>query len=74
MASDPELPLFDVQAILGHVSLTTTQLYLTPSEDEVIEHALAHYARRANTRAAAVPATPAPGYNPAALDVLFGRP
>ncbi|MFF5037687.1 tyrosine-type recombinase/integrase [Nocardia salmonicida] len=29
MASDPELPLFDVQAILGHVSLTTTQLYLT---------------------------------------------
>ncbi|PWS21785.1 integrase, partial [Enterococcus faecium] len=35
MTSDPDMPLSDVQWILGHAHLTTTQLYLTPSRDEV---------------------------------------
>ncbi len=30
MTSDPDMPLSDVQWILGHAHLTTTQLYLTP--------------------------------------------
>ena len=30
MARDPDLPLTDVQWVLGHVHLSTTQLYLTP--------------------------------------------
>ncbi len=30
MAEDPALPLTDVQFVLGHALLTTTQLYLTP--------------------------------------------
>jgi hypothetical protein len=29
MAEDPALPLTDVQFVLGHALLTTTQLYLT---------------------------------------------
>lgn len=29
MTSDPDMPLSDVQWILGHAHLTTTQLYLT---------------------------------------------
>ena len=30
MAEDPALPLTDVQFVLGHAQLTTTQIYLTP--------------------------------------------
>lgn len=30
MAEDPALPLTDVQFVLGHALLTTTQIYLTP--------------------------------------------
>jgi site-specific recombinase XerD len=30
MAEDPALPLTDVQAVLGHAQLTTTQIYLNP--------------------------------------------
>jgi integrase len=29
MAEDPALPLTDVQFVLGHAQLATTQLYLT---------------------------------------------
>lgn len=71
MTSDPDMPLSDVQWILGHAHLTTTQLYLTPSRDEVFAHVRAHHARyTGNTQSLHAP--PAPGYNPAVLDVLFG--
>ena len=36
MAEDPALPLTDVQLVLGHALLTTTQLYLTPRKEDVI--------------------------------------
>ena len=36
MARDPALPLTDVQWVLGHAHLTTTQIYLTPLRDEVV--------------------------------------
>ncbi|MFG2713007.1 tyrosine-type recombinase/integrase [Streptomyces goshikiensis] len=72
MAQDPEMPLTDVQFILDHASLSTTQLYTTPTQEEVIAHAVAHHERRANSRPLNVP-PPAPGYNPDSLDVLFGR-
>ena len=32
MAEDPALPLTDVQCVLGHALLTTTQIYLTPAQ------------------------------------------
>jgi integrase len=38
MARDPQLTLTDVQWVLGHAHLTTTELYLTPTQDDVGEH------------------------------------
>jgi integrase len=74
MARDPEVPLTDVQWVLGHAHLTTTQIYLAPHQDEVIGSMLAHHARQAERRAQ-VPVPPvASGYRPDDLDVLFGRP
>jgi site-specific recombinase XerD len=71
MARDPQLSLTDVQWVLGHAHLTTTEIYLTPSKDEVIEGVLAHHARQSRSREA--PPQPAPGYDPQSLAVLFGR-
>ena len=72
MAADPALPLTDVQLVLGHALLTTTQIYLTPRKEEVIRRVLAHHVEQ--TRQAAGRARPAaaPGYRPETLDVLFG--
>jgi len=71
MAEDPALPLTDVQFVLGHAQLTTTQIYLTPRKEDVVRRVLAHHAEQ--TRQAAERARPAlaPGYRPETLDVLF---
>lgn len=72
MAADPALPLTDVQFVLGHAQLTTTQIYLTPRKEEVIRRVLAHHAaqvRQAEQRARPAPAS---GYRPETLSVLFG--
>ena len=71
MAEDPALPLTDVQFVLGHAQLTTTQIYLTPRKEDVIRRVLAHHAEQ--TRQAFERARPAlaPGYRPETLDVLF---
>ena len=73
MARDPAMPLTDVQYVLGHVQLTTTQIYLTPRKEDVIERVLAHHAEQ--TRRATEQHTPAAaaGYRPETLDVLFAR-
>ena len=72
MADDPQLPLTDVQWVLGHAHLTTTQMYLTPTQGR-------------GRRRRCWPTTPArlgdvmtrhhpaPGYDPQSLAVLFGR-
>lgn len=77
MARDKNVPLTDVQWILGHAQLTTTQIYTTPTSEDVIESVLAHHARRAGGPAAAAEA-PADAatlrYRPESLEVLFGRP
>lgn len=73
MARDPQLTLSDVQWVLGHAHLSTTELYLTPSQDEVVAGVLAHHARQATRRDEPNPAPPAPGYDPQSLSVLFGR-
>lgn len=72
MATDPALPLTDVQHVLGHAQLTTTQIYLTPRKEEVIRRVLTHHAeqiRQAEQRARPAPAS---GYRPETLNVLFG--
>jgi hypothetical protein len=64
------MPITDVQWILGHISLTTTQIYVDPTAEDVIEATLAHHtaansklaqadltaARRAETVSLGIPA------------------
>jgi len=71
MTRDPQVPLTEVQWVLGHARLSTTQFYLNPLEDDVITSVLAYHARRAagNTD----DASPVPAYRAESLDVLFGR-
>lgn len=73
MAEDPMLPLTDVQLVLGHALLTTTQIYLTPWKEDVIRRVLAHHAEQTRQAAARHEPTPAPGYDQRTLDVLFAR-
>ena len=71
MAEDSPLPLTDVQFVLGHAQLTTTQIYLTPRKEEVIRRVLAHHAEQTRQAAARSRPAPAQGYRPETLDVLF---
>lgn len=74
MAQDPALPLTDVQFVLGHALLTTTQLYLNPRKEEVIRRLLVHHEQAVRQAAARTEPPPAPGYRPESLAVLFGTP
>lgn len=72
MAEDPGLPLTDVQFVLGHAQLSTTQIYLTPRKEEVIRRVLAHHSEQTRRAADRVTPAAAPGYRPETLQVLFG--
>src|SRR5664280_2008916 len=72
MAEDPALPLTDVQLVLGHAQLTTTQTYLTPRKEDVIRRVLAHHAEASRRATERVRPAPAAGYRPDTLQVLFG--
>ena len=72
MAEDPALPLTDVQLVLGHAHLSTTQLYLTPRMEDVIRRLLAHHAEQSERAALRAAPVPGPGYQPETLAVLFG--
>lgn len=51
MVDDPGLSLSDVQWVLGHAHLSTTQIYLRPREEEVVARVLQHHQeRRDNSR------------------------
>ena len=71
MARDPDLPITDVQWVLGHAHLSTTQMYVSAPTDEVIASVLAHHARRGVT--STEPAAGSAGYRAESLDVLFGK-
>lgn len=71
MVRDPDLTLADVQWVLGHAHITTTEIYTAPTPDEVIAHVLAHHERQ-RTQRIKPPAPPAPGYRPEVLATLFG--
>jgi site-specific recombinase XerD len=70
MARDPGMPLADVQWVLGHAHLSTTQQYLTPLPGEVIDSVLAFHQRQLHRGPAAPPAA---GYRAESLRVLFGQ-
>ncbi|MFN2497141.1 MAG: tyrosine-type recombinase/integrase [Pseudonocardiaceae bacterium] len=69
MARDPQMPLTDVQWVMGHAHLSTTQRYLNPVTEEVIAGVLAFHARRREGEPAAPPAA---GYRAESLRILFG--
>lgn len=69
MARDPQMPLMDVQWVLGHAHLSTTQRYLNPVTEDVIAGVLAFHARQ---RLGERVVSPAPGYRAESLQILFG--
>jgi len=71
MARDPNVPLTDVQWVLGHAHLSTTQRYLNPLAEDVIASVLAFHQRRRDTTAG--PAAAAAAYRPESLATLFGE-
>jgi site-specific recombinase XerD len=73
MARDPAMPLTDVQWVLGHAHLSTTQLYTTAPDEDVIAAVVAHHARRERAPAGQGGTGTSPGYRPESLSVLFGQ-
>jgi integrase len=72
MARDPLMPLTDVQWVLGHAHLSTTQIYVTPTPEDVVESVLAHHRRQAERPAVPPAAAPSRGYSHQSLQTLFG--
>lgn len=69
MITDPGVSLPDVQWVLGHRHLSTTEIYVRPGDDEVIARVRRHHA----DRAVGVVAAPSAGYRPDVLATLLGR-
>lgn len=72
LARDPDMPITDVQWVLGHASLTTTQRYTTPTPDDVIDAVMTHHRRRAEPQQPPTEPTTL-RYRQESLNVLFGR-
>ncbi len=68
MARDPSVPLTDIQWVLGHAHLSTTERYLNSQLGDVVETMLAFYAKGPE-----LPAVPAAGYRQESLDAIFGE-
>ena len=66
MAADPSLTLPEIQSVMRHAHPSTTQRYMPPRLDELIDKLQAHYQRPTP------PPVPAPGYDPADLATVFG--
>lgn len=66
LMQDPNLLITEVQELMRHRSLASTQIYMRARMDELVVKLQEHYAR-----APAPPPTPAAGYAAADLQVLF---
>jgi site-specific recombinase XerC len=73
LARDPQVPISDVQWILGHAHLSTTQIYVTPMAEDVVENVLGHHRRQAERASSPPPPAASSPYRPETMDVLFGR-
>jgi site-specific recombinase XerD len=73
MAQDPKVSITDIQTVLGHVHLSTTEAYLRPRDNEVIGRVNRHLADRLlkDTAADKVAAGPY-RYSSDDIDDLFG--
>jgi len=71
MARDPGMPLTDIQWVLGHAHLSTTQQYLTPLTQDVIASVLAFHGRQREPDPGIPPL--ASGYRAESLKNLFGE-
>jgi site-specific recombinase XerD len=72
MVDDPGMSLPDVQWVLGHENLTTTQQYLRPRQEEVVGRVLAHHRDRAKRPTAPPVPVDGAGYSPEVLSLLLG--
>lgn len=70
MAADPAFTLVDVQVVLRHAHLSTTQLYLRPTVDDLVAKVAEMNQRRAE--AAATPPLVAAGHDAGAVAELLG--
>jgi site-specific recombinase XerD len=69
LIQDPAMTMTDVQAILGHAHIGSTELYTEARPEDVIDKMREHHARPRQT----APIAPAAGsYKPESLRVLFG--
>jgi integrase len=68
LVRDPAMTLTDVQAVLRHRHLSSTEIYTRARLEDVVERVQAHYSRPAP------PPSPAPGYDPECMRVVFGEP
>lgn len=70
MFNDPTLTLSDIQRILGHLHLSTTQEYLQQHDDDIIERVAQHIRTRSDPKP--TPEAPALAYDSSDLDELLG--
>ena len=73
MARDPAMPLTDVQWVLGHAQLSTTQLYLYAAARGRDRRRAGLPRRRPGRRRSPAGSRRRPDTGPESLDVLFGR-
>jgi integrase len=66
LAADPDVTLVEIQTIMRHAHLTTTQLYMTPRLDDLLGKLAEHY-----TRPRAEPHWPV-AYDPEDVKTVFG--
>ncbi len=73
LARDPSVSLTDIQSLLGHAHITTTETYLKLRDDEVIQRVNQHFASRAAAKDAPETAEEHPSpYSAADMTELFG--
>jgi hypothetical protein len=70
MARDPAVPLTDLQWVMGHAHLSTTQRYLNPLTEDVLEAVRGFHTRQRQRQDGP---GPSPEYSPESLKTLFGK-